>query len=228
MAQHGAQPRRCSRPARTSAARRSDLTNTARTLRLRNGKPLVTDGPFIEAEEALGGFYARSSARRSTRHWPRAGRLPEARNGAVERATGARLRGARGRRSLTSGVDGAPPLRDDEPGRAHGGCQMRIVCARTPDRHRQIDRPCSGVRTERACDPTRTLRRASCAHGCASGRSTSRDAFRSVREGLRAALGELARVLAASPPAGSTSTGSGRPRAPTPASSGGAGGTCRS
>ncbi len=30
------------------------LTNTARTLRLREGKPLVTDGPFIEAEGATG------------------------------------------------------------------------------------------------------------------------------------------------------------------------------
>jgi len=28
----------------------------ARTVRVRDGKPLVTDGPFIEAKEAVGGF----------------------------------------------------------------------------------------------------------------------------------------------------------------------------
>lgn len=29
----------------------------ARTLRLRNGEPLVTDGPFIEIKEVIGGYY---------------------------------------------------------------------------------------------------------------------------------------------------------------------------
>ena len=28
----------------------------ARTVRVRNGKPLVTDGPFVETKEAVGGF----------------------------------------------------------------------------------------------------------------------------------------------------------------------------
>ena len=28
----------------------------ARTVRVRNGKPIVTDGPFIESKEAVGGF----------------------------------------------------------------------------------------------------------------------------------------------------------------------------
>lgn len=28
----------------------------ARTVRWRNGRPLVTDGPFIEAKESVGGF----------------------------------------------------------------------------------------------------------------------------------------------------------------------------
>jgi hypothetical protein len=30
---------------------------TARTLRLRDGKPVVTDGPFAETKEVLGGYY---------------------------------------------------------------------------------------------------------------------------------------------------------------------------
>ena len=30
---------------------------TATTVRVQDGKPIVTDGPFIEAKEALGGFY---------------------------------------------------------------------------------------------------------------------------------------------------------------------------
>jgi hypothetical protein len=32
-------------------------TSDARTIRLRNGKPLVTDGPFAETKEQLGGYY---------------------------------------------------------------------------------------------------------------------------------------------------------------------------
>ena len=30
---------------------------TARTIRFGNGEPLVSDGPFLEAKEGLGGFY---------------------------------------------------------------------------------------------------------------------------------------------------------------------------
>ena len=32
-------------------------TNTATTLRIRNGKLMTTDGPFAETREQLGGFY---------------------------------------------------------------------------------------------------------------------------------------------------------------------------
>lgn len=32
--------------------------STAKTVRVRNGKTLVTDGPFAETKEQLGGFYA--------------------------------------------------------------------------------------------------------------------------------------------------------------------------
>ncbi len=32
-------------------------TNQAKTVRVRNGKTLITDGPFAETKEQLGGFY---------------------------------------------------------------------------------------------------------------------------------------------------------------------------
>ena len=34
-----------------------DLTSTATTVRVREGKKLVTDGPFAETEEQLGGYF---------------------------------------------------------------------------------------------------------------------------------------------------------------------------
>jgi hypothetical protein len=34
-----------------------DSPETARTIRFEGGDPEVTDGPFLEAKEALGGFY---------------------------------------------------------------------------------------------------------------------------------------------------------------------------
>lgn len=33
-------------------------TTAAKTVRVRNGKTLITDGPFAETKEQLGGFYA--------------------------------------------------------------------------------------------------------------------------------------------------------------------------
>jgi hypothetical protein len=32
-------------------------TSTATTVRVRDGKPIVTDGPFVESKEVIGGFY---------------------------------------------------------------------------------------------------------------------------------------------------------------------------
>jgi len=34
-----------------------ELTNTAKTVRVRGGKRTTTDGPFAETKEQLGGFY---------------------------------------------------------------------------------------------------------------------------------------------------------------------------
>jgi len=32
-------------------------STTAKSVRVRDGKPLITDGPFVETREVLGGFY---------------------------------------------------------------------------------------------------------------------------------------------------------------------------
>ena len=52
-----------------------DSPETARTIRFDAADPLVTDGPFLEAKEALGGFYVIEAAsaprrRRSRRSFP--------------------------------------------------------------------------------------------------------------------------------------------------------------
>ena len=39
-----------------------DAPETARTIRLDGGEPTVTDGPFLETKEALGGFYVLEAA----------------------------------------------------------------------------------------------------------------------------------------------------------------------
>ena len=42
---------------RCLASESLEPTSTAATVRVRNGKTVVTDGPFMEAKEALAGFY---------------------------------------------------------------------------------------------------------------------------------------------------------------------------
>ena len=83
MAQHGAATEAMQSAGAYVGGEALDLTNTARTLRLRDGKPLVTDGPFIEAKEALGGCYlVECASMDEALEW--AARLPEARIGGVE------------------------------------------------------------------------------------------------------------------------------------------------
>jgi hypothetical protein len=58
-------------------------TSSATTLRLRDGKPMVTDGPFVESKEALGGYYLFDCASMSEAlDW--AARIPGADHGAIE------------------------------------------------------------------------------------------------------------------------------------------------
>ncbi len=56
---------------------------TATTLRIRDGKRMVTDGPFIESKELLGGFYLIDCASvDEALDW--AARLPDAKIGSIE------------------------------------------------------------------------------------------------------------------------------------------------
>jgi hypothetical protein len=56
---------------------------TATSVRVRNGKPLVTDGPFAETREQLGGYFL-IDAKDLDEAIAIAGRIPGARKGTVE------------------------------------------------------------------------------------------------------------------------------------------------
>jgi hypothetical protein len=57
--------------------------SSARSLRLRNGKPLVTDGPFVEVKEVIGGYYVLDCADMDEAlRW--AAMIPAARYGVIE------------------------------------------------------------------------------------------------------------------------------------------------
>jgi hypothetical protein len=58
-------------------------TSTATSVRVREGKPLVTDGPFAETREQLGGYYV-INARDLDEAIGIAARIPPARVGTIE------------------------------------------------------------------------------------------------------------------------------------------------
>lgn len=58
-------------------------TNSAQTVRVRNGKTLTTDGPFAETKEQLGGFYLIEAPDLATAA-AIAAKIPAARFGSVE------------------------------------------------------------------------------------------------------------------------------------------------
>jgi hypothetical protein len=58
-------------------------TSEARSVRVRNGKPLVTDGPFAETREQLGGYFL-IDAKDLDEAIGIAARIPTARRGTVE------------------------------------------------------------------------------------------------------------------------------------------------
>jgi hypothetical protein len=59
------------------------LTKSATTVRVRDGKQLVTDGPYAEVKEALGGYYILDCpSLDDALGW--AARIPSAAHGAVE------------------------------------------------------------------------------------------------------------------------------------------------
>ena len=60
-----------------------DSTSTATTVRVRDGETLVTDGPFAELKEALGGYFVlECSSIEDACRW--AARIPGATHGAIE------------------------------------------------------------------------------------------------------------------------------------------------
>jgi len=57
--------------------------STATTVRVREGEATITDGPFAETKEALGGYYLiEADSLDEAIEW--AGKIPSARHGAVE------------------------------------------------------------------------------------------------------------------------------------------------
>jgi hypothetical protein len=58
-------------------------TATAKTVRVRDGKPLATDGPFAETKEQLGGYYL-VEANDADEAIGIAARIPGARYGSIE------------------------------------------------------------------------------------------------------------------------------------------------
>ena len=58
-------------------------TSTAVTVRLRNGKPMTTDGPFAETREQLGGYYL-VEAKNLDEAIKAAAKIPSATIGSIE------------------------------------------------------------------------------------------------------------------------------------------------
>ena len=58
-------------------------STTATTVRVRDGKPLITDGPYAETKEALGGFYL-LDVKDLDEALELAARIPGAHSGAIE------------------------------------------------------------------------------------------------------------------------------------------------
>lgn len=65
------------------AASPLESVSTATSVRVRNGKPLVTDGPFAETREQLGGYYL-IDVRDLNEAINVAAKIPGARQGTVE------------------------------------------------------------------------------------------------------------------------------------------------
>jgi hypothetical protein len=60
-----------------------ELTSSATTVRVRNGKTVATDGPFAETKEQLGGYYL-IEAKDLDEAIALAARIPAARTGSIE------------------------------------------------------------------------------------------------------------------------------------------------
>lgn len=58
-------------------------TSTAKSIRVRDGKPLTTDGPFAETKEQLGGYFLIEAASQEEAD-AIASRIPSAQSGTIE------------------------------------------------------------------------------------------------------------------------------------------------
>src|SRR5918994_1133602 len=82
------------------AANPLQSVSTATTVRVRNGKTVVTDGPFAETREQLGGYFLVEAADLNEAI-AIAGRIPGARKGTVEVRPVVELAGLPKKRELT-------------------------------------------------------------------------------------------------------------------------------
>lgn len=60
-----------------------NVVSTAKTVRVRDGKPLISDGPFAETKEQLGGYYL-VEAKDINEALQIGARIPSARFGSIE------------------------------------------------------------------------------------------------------------------------------------------------
>ena len=79
----GTSPSRSGGAATSSPATALQPTSTATTVRVRDGETLVTDGPFAETKEQLGGYYV-IEAKDADEALAIAARIPSARYGSIE------------------------------------------------------------------------------------------------------------------------------------------------
>jgi hypothetical protein len=83
LAEYDAYTKNLRTAGKLQAAQRLRPTSTATSVRVKDGKALVTDGPFAETKEQLGGFYMiEANDLDEAVAW--ASRLPGARRGTIE------------------------------------------------------------------------------------------------------------------------------------------------
>jgi len=83
LAEYGAFSKSIAESGHLRGGNELDVTKTAATVRVRDGKRTVTDGPFAETKEQLGGYYL-VEARDLEEAIALAARIPSARWGSIE------------------------------------------------------------------------------------------------------------------------------------------------
>ena len=82
------------------AGHRLKPASTASTVRVRNGKTMITDGPFAETPEQLGGYYLIEAKDEALEV---AARIPSAKHGSVEVPPAWLVRGVKNRHDERDG-----------------------------------------------------------------------------------------------------------------------------